>query len=231
MSEASNHLRQGDDGADQEAAGMSKAARFLRWFAIWWSGKSLETIQTEWVFWACMTRSNVRTYCLVVFGNDGMARRFNNILGWIIPGTFWSWPEFRRCQVGNLTARLAVVTRERDEAMRVPTAKLDGVVLRQLAASEQRVKELEAKLGAIGEDHAISVLALRKGHQETLLSLQRQLAASEQRVALLQQTISDHVASYTILEQRQITTQQQTVEALAEIVRLNHRLHELIEEP
>jgi len=42
------------------------ASRLVRALAVWWSGKSLETLRIEWHVWYFLTQSRMRAYCHAV---------------------------------------------------------------------------------------------------------------------------------------------------------------------
>ena len=47
---------------------MSRTTRLLRWFALWWNGKSFEQFGADYSWIYFETRSHVKAYCLAVFG-------------------------------------------------------------------------------------------------------------------------------------------------------------------
>lgn len=119
--------------------------------------------------------------------------------------------------------------RERAEhAEELAKERLKVTIRQSVIINEQRQQfaDLAARLEAMTQERgelnsALSQYDKRNGELvEELRIRERQLSASEQRVDVLQQTISDHVESYSRLEQRQITTQQQLAEAQDTIARL-----------
>lgn len=103
--------------------------------------------------------------------------------------------------IADLTTKLAAMTQERE------SMKRNRDEWKRQSELDRAGDSTSMKTGCNHNTYWTTVygrcMACRAENAE------QQLATSEQRVALLQRTIEDHVESYSMLEQRQITTGQQ----------------------